>query len=200
MYGFGIDIEVFKNGKNMKISTPLVLKWVFVICSQCLMMGCAVGQKMVYHSFGFDSAESVDVDILDWQYGARNAEYDGLQQSGLRARASQVNVGKPFNSGGATGGMPVGDFLYVKWRIKTSGEIHEDRVDLTKLLPRDMTYHGIHFIVKNTQLYIYLIPPAPPGAPPFHDPGISQRPWPSGDYFASVRGDPEEIANLSKLN
>ncbi len=182
----------------MSVSRSLVLKWVVIICLQCLMMGCAVGQKIVFHEIRFDSGESVDVDILDWQYGTNTVENGGQQQSGTRARASQVAAGKPFNSGGTSGNMPVGDFIYVKWRIKKTGEIREDKADLTKLLPRDMTFYTLHFMVKNTQLCIYLIPPAPPGAPPFYDPGISPYGWPESYYFESLRGNPRAIEYFKK--
>lgn len=169
-----------------------------IVLMHISLVGCATGPKMVYHGIGFNSAESVDVDILDWQYGTNNAENGGQQQFDTRARVSQVAVGKPFNSGGTTGGMPVGDFIYVKWRIKTTGEILEDKADMTKLLPRDMTFYRLHFVVKESQLYIYLIPPAPPGAPPFNDPGISQQPWQSGYYLEGLRGNPRAIEYFKK--
>lgn len=57
--------------------------------------------------------------------------------------------------------MPRGDTLYVKWRIKASGAVHEDTVDLRKRMPSDITDHRIHFVVKGPQLYVYLISPQP---------------------------------------
>jgi len=61
-----------------------------------------------------------------------------------------------------------GDFLYVKWRIKSTGQVYEDTVDLRRRLPADITDHRIHFIVKGPQLYVYLITPErrPPDMPP----------------------------------
>jgi hypothetical protein len=52
-----------------------------------------------------------------------------------------------------------GDFLYVKWRIDSTGQVYEDTVDLKSRLPRDITNHEIYFIVKGTQLVVYLITP-----------------------------------------
>jgi len=55
--------------------------------------------------------------------------------------------------------MPVGDFLFVKWRIKSTGEVVEDRVDLRQRLPKDMTDHGLTFVIEGNQLYVYVITP-----------------------------------------
>ena len=64
--------------------------------------------------------------------------------------------------------MLKGDDLYVKWRIKSTGTIHEDTVDLRNRLPVNIKDHRIYFIVKDTQLYVYLITPErrPPDMPP----------------------------------
>jgi len=61
---------------------------------------------------------------------------------------------------GGTVYMPPADFLYVKWRDKTTGKIYEDRVDLTKRLPpsEEMYEQKIYFLVEDNQLYVYLIP------------------------------------------
>ncbi len=55
--------------------------------------------------------------------------------------------------------MLVGESLYVKWRNKNTGQIYEDTVDLKKLLPRNIENHRIYFIVKDKQLFVYLITP-----------------------------------------
>lgn len=52
-----------------------------------------------------------------------------------------------------------GDFLYVKWRLKQTGEVYEDTVDLKSRLPADITDHRIHFVIRGPQLYVYLISP-----------------------------------------
>ena len=49
--------------------------------------------------------------------------------------------------------------MYVKWRIKSTGQIHEDTVDLRSRLPRDIKDHRIYFVIKGEQLYVYLISP-----------------------------------------
>ena len=57
--------------------------------------------------------------------------------------------------------MPVGEFLYVKWRLKSTGDVVDQRVDLRPLLPRDMKDHGLTFVIDGRQLYVYLITPQP---------------------------------------
>ena len=52
-----------------------------------------------------------------------------------------------------------GDFLYVKWRIKSTGMVYEDTVDLRNRLPADIKDHRVTFIIRGPQLYVYLIPP-----------------------------------------
>ncbi len=58
-----------------------------------------------------------------------------------------------------SGMMPRGEYLYVKWRVKATGEVYEDKVDLTHRLPADMTNYGLHFAIFGSQLYVYLFPP-----------------------------------------
>jgi len=116
----------------------------------------------VDHSFSFDAiTDSPDAELLDYRYGdskqrpTRNPEY--LRQEG-----------RSIQRGGISGEMLRGDFLYVKWRIKSTGQVYEDTVDLRRRLPADITDHRIHFIVKGPQLYVYLITPErrPPDMPP----------------------------------
>ena len=52
-----------------------------------------------------------------------------------------------------------GDFLYVKWRIKSTGMVYEDTVDLRNRLPADIKDHRVTFIIRGPHLYVYLIPP-----------------------------------------
>jgi hypothetical protein len=137
------------------------LKWLFIFIIQFALQSCAWGgQTMVFHSFSFDTLEdSPGIEVLDYQYGGHNKEYDDSGQVGIRAEKERVARGDVFNAQGTGGVMPRAAFLYVKWRIKESGQVYEDRVDLTTRLPADITHCGIHFVVKGPRLYVYLIPP-----------------------------------------
>ncbi len=108
---------------------------------------------MVNHHFSFDALEdSPGVEVLDYQYGTG-------RQFGTRAEKERVALGQVFSGWNTYGAMPRGDFLYVKWRIKQSGQICEDKVDLTPRLPANIADLRIHFVVKASQLYVYLISP-----------------------------------------
>jgi hypothetical protein len=115
--------------------------------------GCAFGPDRPNHHFSFDAGiESPEIEVLDYQYGnsklhsASNPDY-------LRAE------GKSLQGTNIYGSMLRGDFLYVKWRIRSTGQIYEDRVDLRHRLPSDLTGFRIHFVIRGAQLYIYLISP-----------------------------------------
>jgi hypothetical protein len=175
-------------------------KWFALIFLQFLLAGCAMsGQKWANQSFDFDTAsESKDVNILDWQYGEHG--YVGNEHQTLpRAPKDRVDKGLPIGGGGLSGGMPVGDYIYVKWRIKATGEIREDKVDLRSRLPNDMNNHGIHFIVKGAQLYIFLVPPMPPHTPPFDNQYEGGSSWPAYDYGRAIKKDPVYQKHINKM-
>lgn len=111
------------------------------------------------HSFSFDTRhDSPDAEVLDYQYGSS-------RQDGTYANKERVAMGEDFPSERISGAMPRGDFLYVKWRIKNRMKpweyigTYEDKVDLKTRLPADITGLRVHFVIKGSQLYVYLISP-----------------------------------------
>lgn len=118
-----------------------------------LFNGCAA-KDIVNHTFEFDAGwESPDIEVLNYQYG--NSKLIGVRPP------KWVLKDTPQGATGVTGPMLRGEFLYVKWRIKETGEVLEDRVDLKERLPRNIEGCRIHFIVRGRQLYVYLISPKP---------------------------------------
>lgn len=139
----------------------LVITWILV--------SCASGPSVVDHAFGFDTRwDSPGVEVLDYRYGSS-------QLSGVHTPDWMLKDGKSPQMANTNGPMRVGDSLYVKWRIKSTGEIFQDTVDLQHLLPNDIKGHRIYFIVKGSQLYVYLISPErrpqniPPNGPHGYD-------------------------------
>lgn len=127
--------------------------WIVVVIMQFGLISHARGGDMVNHSFSFDTrVDSPDAEVLDYQYG-------GSGQFGTHANKERVQLGETFGQWNTTGVMPRGEFLYVKWRLKSSGQVYEDKVDLTTRLPADITDHRIHFVIRGAQLYVYLISP-----------------------------------------
>ena len=53
--------------------------------------------------------------------------------------------------------MIIGEFLYVKWKINSTGEIFKDRVDLRNRLPKNLYDSTVYFVIKGPQLYVYLV-------------------------------------------
>jgi hypothetical protein len=73
--------------------------------------------------------------------------------------SSDVSIQQFGRSNQAThthGAISLGDSLYVKWRVRSTGEVFEDTVDLKSRLPKEMEDQRIYFVVKGSQLYVYL--------------------------------------------
>lgn len=130
---------------------------------------CATGSKLTDHAFSFDARwDSPDVEVLNYRYG-------DSKQPGARVQEYSLRDGKIPQAAGINGPMLRGDFLYVKWRIKNTGDVFEDTVDLRSRLPADIAQHRVHFVIKGPQLYVYLISPErkpadwPPNGPRRYD-------------------------------
>lgn len=142
----------------------------------------------MYHSFSFNAdSESPDVEVLNYQYGEKS-EYEAEGAVGLRPPAYRLEKGDVLTATGVSGNLPRGDYLYVKWRVKETGQIYEDKVDLTKRLPKDITNTELHFVVRGSQLYVYLVPPEPakPKDNPFSDSKTKAATWNSLAYKKSL--------------
>lgn len=129
-------------------------------CANGTMQGTASAQP--YHAFSFDGwfdKWATQVDLLEYSYGD---QYRMVRNSVTDPRSA---VFKGMDSLPPTtevnGPMPVGEFLYVKWRIKETGEVLEDKVDLRNRLPANMFEHKLTFVIDGKQLYVYLVTPKP---------------------------------------
>jgi len=83
----------------------------------------------------------------------------GREKNNDRTEILQAQYGNSWHTSGSVN-MPPADFLYVKWRDKTTDQVYEDRVDLRKRLPpaKEMYMQRVYFLVEDNQLYVYLIP------------------------------------------
>jgi hypothetical protein len=125
------------------------LSWLASLLLFAALTACAA--RIVDHAFGFNAVQdSPGVEILDYRYGdskqptASNPEH--LRKEGRSLQGTSIQ-----------GRMLRGDFLYVKWRIRSTGQVYEDTVDLRNRLPADIAHDTVYFIVKGPQLYVYLI-------------------------------------------
>ena len=133
-------------------------RWLLIFLSQIALAACTTGQPAYFHSFSFSARSDApsynhpEVEIIDYAYGDSH-------QSFTRPSKEDREMSPFFYDGNVTGMMPRGEYLYVKWRVKATGEVYEDKVDLTHRLPADMTNYGLHFAIYGSQLYVYLFPP-----------------------------------------
>jgi hypothetical protein len=133
------------------------------------IVGCAgsyASAGLVDHGFAFDTRlDSPGVTVLNYSYSARSAPEWALKGG----RSPQFD--------NATLAMPVGDKLYVEWRINDTSEVLERTVDLRNRLPRDMTNHKIYFVIKQRELFVYVISPEkkPLNWPTYEPPGWTHR-------------------------
>lgn len=134
--------------------------FVSVLMTLVLATACATKVAEPWHDFAFDGWRDKwhpAHELLEYSYG------DGsrMLRNSIFTPRSPVFEGMSSlpPSTGVSGPMPVGDFLFVKWRIKSTGEVFEDRVDLRQRLPKDMTDHGLTFVIEGRQLYVYVITP-----------------------------------------
>ena len=133
----------------------------FAVLGLMAWVGCASSGGIVDHSFSFNAVQdSPDIEVLDYRYGTS-------RQPGASNPDHMRAQGKAHQGTGVTGPMVRGEFLYVKWKIKSTGAVHEDNVDLRHRLPADLTAKRVYFIVQGTQLHVYLISDErrPPGSP-----------------------------------
>lgn len=141
----------------MNIKTHWLKTWLLLMVmalAACAPMSSGTAQsvgRMVDHSFAFDAfRDSRDVEILQYRYGD-----DGGFNT--RSTPAEIQSGKGIMSANTTGDMLLGKDLYVKWRIKSTGQVIEDTVDLTSRLPFNMKRKRLRFIVEGEKLYVYVI-------------------------------------------
>lgn len=140
----------------------LFLRVIAIAALASSLVACAVGPRQVWQQFTFSGdfdGWDRTIDLLAYEYGTND-------------RMTKNSVDKPrgpvWKDGSSiapttniNGPMPVGEFLYVRWRVKATGQVYEERVDLRERLPADMKDHGLTFVIDGPQLYVYVITPRP---------------------------------------
>ena len=138
-----ISLNLFRGIKVKGTCCSIIFYAVFMIA------GCVSWKyDMCRHSFRFDlDIHSPDMEVLDYQYGSSRQFCTYKEFEGAITKRSISGV------------MARGEFLYVKWRDKQSGQVFEDRVDFSGRLPAKLTGYTVTFFVKGPQLYVYLLSP-----------------------------------------
>ncbi len=119
-----------------------------LVASCVVLTACANGG--VFHGFGFNMREdNQDADVLNYRYGTARRS--------IAPEEFELKKGRPFYSQSMGGEMPRPDFLYVKWKSSSTGQIFEDNVDLRTRLPKNFEGQWVYFMIHGPQLYVYLI-------------------------------------------
>jgi hypothetical protein len=130
---------------------PITLWIIGLFCIS--VAACVTGPALTDHAFSFDTrVDSPGIVVIQYRYG--DSQAPGARTTEDALQHGRVSVGTNTN-----GPMLRGDYLYVKWRVMSSGAVYEDTVDLRHRLPRNITRHRIHFAIKENQLFVYLISP-----------------------------------------
>lgn len=124
---------------------------VFVVC--IFVVACASSGGEQLHTFSFDvRTENPDVEVLDYRYGEARIGPSS-------ADPNSIAQGKFRQSASVGGYLPRGQSLYIKWRLRATGEVREDTVDLEARLPADISHHTITLMFVEGALFVYLITP-----------------------------------------
>ena len=118
-------------------------------------------QKRVDHGFTFDvQSDSPGHYLLDYRYGDSKMPVTA-PPDWMRASGTMRQQGSIF------GAVPIGNDIYVKWRVDATNQVYERVVNLAGLLPKNMTGYRLKFVLKNDMVYVYAISPekAPPNWP-----------------------------------
>jgi hypothetical protein len=106
--------------------------------------------NVVDHSFEFNvDTDSPGIELLDYEYSTRKPTRDQLLGEGGNSVKQTL---------GTTGFFPRGDFVNMKWRIRVTGDVFEDRVDLRQWLPTEIRGQRIYCVIDRKQLYVLLMP------------------------------------------
>jgi hypothetical protein len=130
---------------------PLLLLAALTVLA--LTTACAGGGKVVSQSFSCDmwnDGWARTVDLLEYSYGDKDP---------MLSRRRPLEGRQVMGCGTINTAMPVAEFLHVKWRLKATGEVIEERVDLRGRLPKDMYMQKVTFVIAERQLFVYLVTP-----------------------------------------
>jgi hypothetical protein len=141
------------------------LRFVVALFFAVALVACASGPKVALHGFSFDGIGDANkwrnqIEILEYNYGGSQRAFRNSLENPNSQGLYKNDTGLPPTHYVA-GFLPVGDFLYVKWRIKQTGEVLEERVDLKDRLPQQMDHHTLTFSIDERQLHVYVVTPFP---------------------------------------
>jgi hypothetical protein len=125
---------------------------VVLFAALTLLSGCATNPKTAFYSFNANGGNDKwveTVELLDGKFGTENQTFWEVYFRTDKREASQ---------GAGIGGVyPIPETLYLKWRIRDTGEILEKTVNFKGILPKDLNKQTITFLFEGKDLYVYLV-------------------------------------------
>jgi len=118
--------------------------------------GCSTTRALVLYEVEYSSSPNfkneADTDILVFRFG-------GPDEGGfMRDLATWEYSKDQIPQRGLVGGyMKVRSSVWVKWRSKADGQVHEVTAEFGNKLPRDMTNCRIFFTTYSNRLTVYLV-------------------------------------------
>ena len=131
----------------------LAITFSLVACASSLQTYHERTQSSMPYTFTFDTSETPDVKILDFFYGDETAARTIRNPEYLRKRNQSLQSESIYAH------MPANAKLYVKWHINSTGLEYEDKVDLSNKLSNGIKINYLTFMIKGSQLYIFLVTP-----------------------------------------
>ena len=106
--------------------------------------------ERVYYSFEFSVRDMQDVEIIDYWLKTDRPDYT------FKNPESYKKQGKCKQISSDNGLYAKPTILYIKWRLKSTGQEYQDTVDVRQRLPKDMAGSTFTFLIKGSQLNVYL--------------------------------------------
>lgn len=113
--------------------------------------------ERVFYDFEFDLSSTPDIELIDYTLETENPDH--TFKARLFGTATGPVVLQSYNIGAALHHKPTR--LFVKWRIKSTGQEYQETADLRGRLPANMKNSVLTFTMEGkplgTRLYVYLV-------------------------------------------
>lgn len=103
----------------------------------------------MYHSYEFNiKTDSPDIELLDYNYSIAKPSKEDYAGTGGNGISTQIGITGPF---------PVGKSVYMKWRVKSTGNIFEDKVELNNPIVGGIKNKRLYCVIDGKQLYLLIM-------------------------------------------
>lgn len=107
--------------------------------------------ERVDYAFAFNVRDMRDVEILDYWLKTERPDYTFTPNFYHTKKGKEI-----IQAEGTNGRFAKPTMLYVKWRIKSTGQEYQDTVNVRQRLPKDIAGSTFTFLIDGAQLNVYL--------------------------------------------